>query len=59
MAIGIRCCKDCIAPKRHPGCHATCQEYIDEKAKYTVEKAKERKAMDKERICDEYEINRL
>lgn len=25
------CCKDCVAPKRHVGCHADCQEYIDEK----------------------------
>lgn len=22
-------CKDCVAPKRYPGCHAVCKEYID------------------------------
>lgn len=21
-------CKDCVAPKRHSGCHSTCGEYI-------------------------------
>lgn len=21
------CCKFCVAPKRHPGCHSTCKEY--------------------------------
>jgi hypothetical protein len=30
----IRCCKDCKAPKRHPGCHATCPEYIEQKEKH-------------------------
>lgn len=27
----IKCCKDCIAPKRYPGCHSVCPEYIHEK----------------------------
>jgi hypothetical protein len=22
-------CKDCVAPKRHTGCHAACKEYKD------------------------------
>lgn len=22
-------CKDCVAPKRHCGCHTTCKEYKD------------------------------
>ena len=22
----MKCCKDCVAPKRHLGCHATCEE---------------------------------
>ena len=26
----IRCCKGCVAPKRHIGCHATCKEYIEQ-----------------------------
>ena len=28
----IRCCYGCVAPKRYPGCHAQCPEYIQEKA---------------------------
>lgn len=40
MAIGIHCCKDCVPPKRHPSCHATCKEYIDEKAQFEEDKKK-------------------
>jgi hypothetical protein len=28
----IQCCKDCVAPKRHIGCHGHCPEYLGEKA---------------------------
>jgi len=34
----IKCCKDCVAPKRHPGCHGVCPEYIHEKALWEEEK---------------------
>lgn len=40
----IKCCKDCVAPKRHIGCHGTCKEYLDEKAADEELKAKERAA---------------
>ena len=30
----IKCCKDCVAPKRHIGCHSVCPEYIGERAAY-------------------------
>lgn len=30
--MGIKCCLGCVAPKRFPGCHGTCPEYIKEKA---------------------------
>ena len=33
MAI-IKCCQYCVAPKRHPGCHGSCPEYLKEKAEY-------------------------
>lgn len=29
--MGIKCCKDCVAPKRHTGCHENCSEYLYEK----------------------------
>jgi hypothetical protein len=46
MGIGIRCCKSCIAPKRHLGCHATCKEYLDEKAQFEKDKAKVKEEME-------------
>ena len=39
MAI-IKCCMDCVAPKRYPGCHDRCPEYLKEKAEYERLKAK-------------------
>ena len=32
-------CKDCVAPKRHPGCHGTCETYLAERAEYDKLKA--------------------
>lgn len=37
----ITCCKDC--PNRFPGCHSTCEKYIQQKNEYEKAKA-ERKA---------------
>ena len=37
--MGIKCCLGCVAPKRHPGCHDHCPEYIKEKNKYNEERA--------------------
>ena len=33
--IPIRCCKNCT-DKRHVGCHDSCEEYLNEKAKNDV-----------------------
>ena len=30
----INCCNGCVPPKRHIGCHATCEDYISEKKKH-------------------------
>ena len=30
----IKCCKDCMPPTRHPGCHSKCNKYLKEKAKW-------------------------
>ena len=27
----IDCCRYCVAPKRHVGCHSECKEYIEQK----------------------------
>lgn len=36
----IECCRNCVAPKRYPGCHCVCPEYHEEKEKYQEQKAK-------------------
>ena len=41
----IYCCKGCEAPKRYPGCHGVCQEYLEQKEWYDKRKAE----VDKER----------
>ena len=33
-------CKDCVAPKRHSGCHSTCKEYKEWDAIHKQNKAK-------------------
>lgn len=43
MGSVIKCCHYCVAPKRHPGCHGTCPEYLEEKAEHTRRKAIEDK----------------
>ncbi len=34
----IECCHYCVAPKRYPGCHGKCPEYLAEKAAYEKRK---------------------
>ena len=41
--MAINCCNGCVAPKRHPGCHGHCQEYLKEKAEYDTLMEAERK----------------
>ena len=44
-------CKNCVAPKRHPGCHGDCPDYEKDKA---VENKK--KAYLRNHIADRYTI---
>ena len=37
--MAIHCCYGCVAPKRHPGCHGSCPEYIAAKAEHDRLKA--------------------
>lgn len=30
----FKSCFGCVAPKRHPGCHGSCPEYLAERAEY-------------------------
>ena len=41
--MAIKCCYGCVAPKRYPGCHDRCPEYIKEKAAHDAQKAEEDK----------------
>ena len=36
--MAIKCCKNCVPPTRHLGCHAKCNKYLEEKAKWEKEK---------------------
>lgn len=35
----VRVCMNCVPPKRYPGCHASCPEYLAEKEEYDRLKA--------------------
>ena len=37
--MAINCCNGCVAPKRYPGCHDHCEEYIREKEAHNQRKA--------------------
>ena len=44
--MAINCCNGCVAPKRFPGCHGTCPEYIAEKAEHDKRKAEQDRERD-------------
>ena len=52
----IKCCHKCVAPKRHPGCHDTCQEYKNEKAKFEAIKEAEKKEKEKHPVLTKYDF---
>ncbi len=39
MSGFFECCRYCVAPKRHPGCHSTCPDYLQQRAEYDKCKA--------------------
>lgn len=43
MRKKIKCCKDCVPPKRCKDCHSTCKEYLTERAELDKTNAKIRK----------------
>lgn len=44
--MAVKCCKDCVPPKRHPGCHDHCPDYIAEQLIYDLQMAAYRKERD-------------
>lgn len=47
---GIQCCYECVAPKRHLGCHSTCKEYKQAKAEYEAKKQQRLEVLNSEHI---------
>lgn len=47
-------CKECVPPKRCPGCHGSCAEYIAWQKKHIRHLAVVKEARGKEKICDDY-----
>lgn len=41
--MAFDCCKGCVKPKRHPGCHDHCPEYEEEKRIHEKRKAADNK----------------
>lgn len=39
MMNAITCCMECKPPKRHPGCHGSCEQYIAERDRWMEIKA--------------------
>lgn len=35
----MKCCMNCVAPKRHEACWGSCPEYLKEKAEHDQKKA--------------------
>lgn len=57
MKFRISSCKDCVPPKRHPGCHDHCEAYQAERerlneqnAAFYVEKRNEGRLTEREKI---------
>lgn len=48
----IRCCNQC--PRRYPGCHVECEEYIKQKAAQDEANAKRAKAKSETRDITSY-----
>lgn len=44
--MAIKCCNGCVPPKRNPGCHGRCPEYLAEKAEYDRLMAQDREKRD-------------
>ena len=55
--MAITCCKNCVPPKRHLGCHSTCEQYLREKAEY--EKQKEYARAHKTVILTNYDFDKI
>ena len=54
----MTCCKDCVPPKRYPGCHDKCPEYLKEKQEWNARKERVRSEKNRDVLIDGYVVNR-
>lgn len=56
MMLSFRniCCRKCEPPKRHVGCHSTCEKYLTERREFEELKAEIEKVKSVERLYSDY-----
>lgn len=59
MGEWIKCCRYCVPPKRHAGCHGSCEDYAIEKAEHEEKKAKREINKRKHTQIDDYEYIKM
>ena len=52
-------CKECVPPKRCPGCHGSCAEYIAWQKKHIRHLAAVRRAKEKQKVCGDYTAEKV
>lgn len=55
--MSIRCCRNCVPPKRHLGCHDRCKEYLEEKAE--DERIKEKTKFERKLTATKFDFNKI
>jgi len=59
MNKGVYCCRYCVAPKRHPGCHSTCEEYLKQSKENNEKMEMIRKEKSKNVTLTTYDFDKL
>lgn len=55
--MNFECCKGCVPPKRHVGCHSECEEYLKDKEE--LKKRKEQIKMNESISLSNYDFNKI
>ena len=63
MCINIKsricCCKDCVPPDRHVGCHSSCEKYLKEKQEWNNYKSDLQEHIHKENLIVDFHIRNV
>lgn len=54
---GIKCCKFCDDSVRHVGCHADCEQYLEEKSLMAEEKEIVKKKREHDKILEDIKFS--